>query len=116
MRVEPVAQVTHDLLPDLGGLIGLQDPDGAVDDRDGGHDGHQDVQQVELGAALDEQGSVEHGLDQQRVDDADRRGQHDQADDHRHLGPVGPEQRHHPPRSVPPRMGRRVRHHATSSG
>jgi hypothetical protein len=35
-------------------------------------------------------------LDEQRVDDADRRGHHDQPGDGGHLGPIGAEQRHHP--------------------
>ena len=57
-------------------------------------------EQAEVGAALDEQGLVEDRLDQQRVDDADRRGQHDQPDDGGHLGPVGAKQRHYPAGAV----------------
>ena len=95
------AQVPHDVLPDHGRLVGLQDPDGAVDDRDERHDADQDVQQLQVGTARDEQRLVEHRPDEQRVDDADRRGQHDQADHGRHPAAVRPEQRYHPPRGVP---------------
>jgi len=102
-------RVPHDQLPDPVGLVGLQDPDRAVDDRDRGHDAHQGEEQAEPRPARDEQGLVEHHLDQQRVDDADRRGHHDESDDHRHLGPVRPEQRQHPPRGIPPPVRRRVR-------
>ena len=109
MRVEPVTQVPHDLLPDPGGLVGLQDADGAVDDRDDGHDGDQDDEQMNVGAAMDEQGLVEHHLDQQRVDDADRRGHHDQPDDGGHLYPVRAKQRHYPAGGVPVRVGGRGR-------
>src|SRR5215831_6705117 len=70
VRIQPVTQVPHDLLPDPGGLVGLQDADGAVDDRYDAHDGDQDDQQLEVRAAGDEQRLVEHRLDQQRVDDA----------------------------------------------
>src|SRR6202034_3178569 len=51
VRVQPVAQVPHDLLPDPGGLVGLHDADGPVDDRYQGHDAHQHVEQVQVGAA-----------------------------------------------------------------
>ena len=116
MRVEPVAQVPHDPLPDPGGLVGLQDADGAVDDRDDGHDGDQDDEQLKVGATGDEQGLVEHRLDEQRVDDADCRGHHDQSDDGGHLGPIGAEQRRYPAGGVPVHVGWRGRAPADGPG
>jgi hypothetical protein len=64
---------------------------------------------MEVRAAGDKQGLVEDRLDQQRVDDADRRGHHDQPDNGGHLGPVGPKQRHYPAGGVPVHMGGRGR-------
>jgi hypothetical protein len=63
VRVEPVAQVPHDQLPDPCRFVGLQDADGAVDHRDRRHDPHQQEKQVEVWAAMDEQGVVEHRPD-----------------------------------------------------
>src|SRR5580692_7967821 len=101
--VQPVAQVPHHVLPHASRLVGLQDPDRPVDDRHRGHDGDQEIQQMKLRPARDEQRLVEHRLDQQRVDDADRRGHHDQPDDDHHPEPVRPEQRDDPPPRVPAR-------------
>ena len=64
---------------------------------------------MEVRVAGDEQGLVEYHLDQQRVDDASRRGHHDQPDNGGHLGPVGPEQGHYPAGGVPVQLGGRGR-------
>ena len=94
--VEGVAQVLHQPLADAVDLVGLGDPDRAGDHRDEDHQPGVDAHQPHVGpAAPAREESVEDELDQDRVDDAQARGEDDQPHREVHLAAVGAEEAHH---------------------
>ena len=94
--VEGVAQVLHQPLADAVDLVGLSDADSAGDHRDDDHQPGVDADQAHVGppAPAGKEG-VEDELDQDRVDDAEARGEDDQPHREDHLAAVRAEEAEH---------------------
>ena len=94
VAVDLRAQVVHDALADLVREERLPDADDAGDDRDRDHAGHERSQQTDV---LLRDRDVEHLAQQERRDDADRRGEDDQRADRAEARAVRPEEPEDPP-------------------
>ena len=109
VRIEPVAQVAHHALAHLLGEPGLEHPQAARHHDHRGHGDGQGPEQGQVGAAVHEEGGVEHHPDEDGVDHPQAGGdQYQQADgqDTRPVGSEGggdpPVQVRHPPAGTVP--------------
>ena len=110
MGVHRVAQVSHDVLPDLVGHVGLENPHARVGRGNRDHHAAQNPQKVDVGAAFRRhtQSIVEDHLDEHRVHHAQGGGCDDEYHDYGDLDPVGAEKPYYPRHERPVGVGRRV--------